>query len=379
MIAKFIGVAFGALCIVTGSAPANATSATGESQGAHCAAAENTNSDLKLKIDRLVDDAASRGFAGGVTVIRDGVIIYDRVAGSASMEDDVPVTNGTLFHVASISKYFTAALVLRAAEEGRISLDDSIAAYAPGTKTAERGVTYADLLAHVSGLGSSYVAEAYDDAEDALKAIDNAGFDPDRVGGFRYSNDGYDLLAILMERIYGEPFETLMREKIFAPACLRHASFWGLEDVGDPNIVSQPLRSVSPDLSRRNYGMIGSAGLLITAHDLALYQYRLMRGGILSQLSLEDLTTPRGDVSIGWATYGAFLTETDALGPRLNARGYEDWGDNAILNHYLGHDVIVAIVTSRGPAESTGAPPFRNELSDAVEGLLTTATELSEK
>ncbi|MHA7870720.1 MAG: serine hydrolase domain-containing protein, partial [Hyphococcus sp.] len=236
-----------------------------------------------------------------------------------------------------------------------------------------------NLLAHTSGLGSSYAAEAHIESAGALNAIDSAGFDPDRIGGFRYSNDGYDLLAILMERVYGQPYERLMREKVFVQSCLFHASLWGLEDVADPNIVSQPLRPVPPNLSRRNYGMIGSAGLLITARDLALYQLRLMRGDVLSPQSLDLLTTPRGAMSIGQATFGAFLTETDALGPKLNARGYEAWGDNAIVNHYLDHDVIVAIVTSRGPAESTGAPPFRSELSDSIEALLANNAVHSEK
>lgn len=371
MVVKVIGALFVALSLFTENVLASANSAAGENPGAYCAmAAQEIDPDLRLEIDHLIDDAASRGFAGGVTVIRDGVIVYDRVAGSASMEGDLPVTDETLFHVASISKYFTAALVLRAVEEGRISLDDSIAPYAPGTKTAERGVTYADLLAHRSGLGSSYAAESHDENSSALTAIDNTEFDPDRVGGFRYSNDGYDLLAILMERIYGQPFEKLMQKKVFAPTCLRNASYWGLEDLADPNAVSQPLTPVSPELRRRNYGMVGSAGLLITARDLALYQLRLMRGDLLSRQSLDALMTPRGELSIGKATFGAFLSESDALGPVLNARGYEDWGDNAILNHYLDHDMIVAVVTSRGPAESTGEQPFRSELSEAIELLI---------
>lgn len=371
MIAKIIGASVVALSLSVGNGLAKANITEGENSVAHCVAApENIDPDLNVQIDRLVDDAAARGFAGGVTLIRDGVIVYDRVAGSASMDGNVPVTDETLFHVASISKYFTAALVLQAAEEGRISLDDSIAAYAPETKTAERGVTYSDLLAHRSGLGSSYVAEGYDNPDGALTAIDNTDFDPDRVGGFRYSNDGYNLLAILMERVYGQPYETLMRDKVFAPTCLRNASYWGLEDLADPNVVSQPLTRVPPELRRRNYGMMGSAGLLITARDLALYQLRLMGGDLLSPQSVSILTTPRRAVSIGQATFGAFLSETDTLGPRLNARGHEDWGDNAIVNHYLERDVIVAVVTSRGPAESTGEPSFRNELSEAIESLI---------
>ena len=331
---------------------------------------EKIDAALAEKIDALVDDAALRGFAGGVAVMRDGIVVYDRVAGAASLEGAPPVTDATLFHVASITKYFTAALVLKAAEEGGLSVSDSVGVLAPGTRTAARGVTIQQLLMHESGLGSSYVAEAETDADAALAAIDQAPYDEARIGAFRYSNDGYDLLSVLIERAYGAPFEQMLKEKLFDAACLDHASHWGVVDVADANIVSQPLEPIDAGLRKRNYGMTGSAGALITARDLARYQAAVARGDVLSMELVSELFAPRGEMSLGYATYGAFLSERPPGGRVLNARGYEDWGDNAIINHYLDHDVIVAVVTSRGPAEDSGAPAFRNEFSDAIEALL---------
>lgn len=349
-------------CAAPTASPATQTS---------CAApVEAIDAALAAKIDPLVDSAVARGFAGGVAVMKDGVVIYDRTAGSASLEENIPVTEETLFHVASITKYFTAALTMKAVEEGKFSLNDSVAVLAPETKMAERGVTFFDLLAHRSGLGASYVAENANDNDAALEALDNAPYDPDKAGHFRYSNDGYDLLGVLLERAYGRPYEDLLKEKIFAPACLRRASHWALVDVADPHVVSQPLRTVSERLRRRNYGMMGSAGLLITARDLAIYEAALTDGKILSDASLKEMIAPRGETRIGQATFGAFLSERPGTGPILNARGYEDWGDNAIMNHYLDSDIIVAVVTSRGPTEDSGAPPFRNELSEAIEKIL---------
>jgi hypothetical protein len=73
---------------------------------------------------------------------------------------------------------------------------------------------------------------------------------------------------------------------------------------------------------------------------------------------------------LGQATFGAFLIERPGLGRVLSARGAEDWGDNAYLNDYSDCGVIVAIVTSRGPAENSGRPLFRDSMIEAIERRL---------
>ncbi|MFC2951460.1 serine hydrolase domain-containing protein [Marinicaulis aureus] len=332
--------------------------------------AEAADPALSAAIDTLVDSAVARGFAGGVAVMRDGVLVYSRTAGSASLSEDIPVTEETLFEVASVTKYFTAVLVMKAAEEGKFSLNDSIAVLAPDTRLAARGVTYFDLLSHQSGLGSTYVAEETTDGDAALAAIDKTEIDEEKVGGFRYSNDGYDLLGVLLERVYGQTYETLLQEKIFAKACLTHASHWSLVDLTNPHIVAQPLTPFPETLRPRNYGMLASAGLLISVADLARFEKALSNGSIINADSRQEMLAPRGDTRIGPATFGAFLTDAGLAGRRLRALGSEDWGDNAAMHHYLDKNVIVAVVTSRGPAEETGEPMFRNELTEAIEAVL---------
>ncbi len=325
---------------------------------------------LSAQIDPIVDSALTQGFAGGVAVSRDGAFIYHRVAGTADLEGTIPVTEATLFHVASIAKYFTAVLVLKAAEHRDLRLDDLIAPFVEGTELAARGVTFRDLLTHRSGLGSSYAAETTGDAQQALEAIDAAGIDESRAGSFRYSNDGYDVLGIILERVYDQTYEDLIREKLLKPACLSHVGFWGESDMTDPKMVSQPLLQVSESLLHRNYGLLGSGGLLITAADLVAWQHALRTYKVIYDSTLEQLFVPRGEVSIGQATLGAFLIEVPGLGNAIRVGGYEDWGDNAFLKDYFDCGVTVAIVTSRGPAESSGEPPYRVSISNAIEEIL---------
>jgi len=317
-------------------------------------------------VDRIIEAATEQGFAGGVAIARNGELVYSRVAGTADRAGSVPVGDATLFHVASMTKYFTAILVLKAAEEDVLPLDAPIAPYVKGTQLADRGYTVLDLLAHRSGLGSSYAAERVSDAGEAILAIDAAGISEEDAGSFRYSNDGYDLLGIILEQVYGRPYEELVAEKLFGPACVTAFGFWGTTDVTDPQRVSQPLRDL-PDLTGRNYGMLSSAGLLITAADLVRFQLALRAGKVLAQPGLAELYAPRGEISIGSVTLGAFLVERPELGQAISVRGYEDWGDNGFLFDYPQCKLTLAVLTSRGPAEDSGRPAFRVSLSEAIE------------
>jgi CubicO group peptidase (beta-lactamase class C family) len=366
-----VALACGALALGGGMAPLAAAHASDARAASRCIALpEQSDPALATRLDAIVDGAVADGFAGQVAVVRDGNLVFRRAAGHADLESRIPVTHSTLFHVASLTKYFTATAVLRAAEMGLMDIDATAASFAATSALAGWNITVADLLAHRSGLGSTYAAEAQRDAGAAVAAIAGAASPAPVAGQFRYSNDGYDLLAILLERATGRTYEQFLREELFAPACLTHAAFWGEMDVSDPRRVGQPLKPVEIRLHGRNYGMIGSAGLLITAQDLVTWQHRLGSGRVLGPASLGQLLAPRDRVSIGFSSYGAFRIDLPPFGQALSARGYEDWGDNAILNDYPDCGLIVAVVTSRGPAEESGKPPFRDSISQAIEGAL---------
>lgn len=360
-------LAFGLLAL--GLAACANTAAPQAARADLCAVRSAPDESLRAALDPIVDAAAAEGFAGQVALMRDGALVYERAVGSADITGAIPVTATTRFHTASMAKYFTAALALRAVEEGALALDQPFAPLAPEAGLPVN-ITIGDLLAHTSGLGSSYAAEDQTEALAAAAAIAAAPYDAARFGAFNYSNDGYDLLGIALERVYGQRYETLLREKMLARACLDDVAFWGEADLTDPRVVSQPPEGFAERLRRRNYGMLSSAGILISARDLLRWQEALRRGDLLTPASRDALYAPRGTMRLGQATYGAFLIENPQLGRVVSARGSEDWGDNGYLNDYVDCGVTLAVVTSRGPPENSGRPLFRDTITPAIEAVL---------
>ncbi|MEZ5894848.1 MAG: serine hydrolase domain-containing protein [Parvularculaceae bacterium] len=323
----------------------------------------------RAAIDAIVDDVADAGFAGQLVILRDGAIMYHRAAGSADREGMIPVTDETRYQVSSLVKFFTAIMALKAVEDGKLSLGDNAATLFPDSALAGRDFTLDELLRHRSGLRSTYAAESIADPARAIDAIAaaNAGFAKD--GAFHYSNDGYDALAVVLERVYAAPYETLFRNMLARPAGIAGFSFWAEVNVDDPHLRGQPLTPTPQGLKGRNYGMLGSAGLLISAGDLAAFRAALDDGKVLGPAMLAALDEPRGRIGIGEVLYGAFLVDSP-LGPARSARGSEDWGDNAYLNAYPDCGIVIAVVTSRGPADVPGEELFRNQIIEPVERVL---------
>ncbi len=336
-----------------------------------CGPIYRIEANLVTLLDPIVDSMAERGFAGQISIMNDGIIVYERETGFSDRRRSHHVSNETLFHTASITKYFTAALALSLVDDGIISLDGSIRPYVEGTEFAELDLTFLDLLAHRGGLGSTYAAEGIERVERALRALERTDRFPEDRGIFRYSSDGYDLLGIILERVTGHSIENLYHENLLTPACLENTLLWSEVDITDTRKIAQPLWNVPRRLRSRNYGLLTSGGLYSSAHDLVAWQYALNSGDILSNESLTEMFMPRDPMSLGQSTLGGFLVENTLLGETFTVRGTEDRGDNAILNEYRDCALVIAIVTSRGPDRRTGQPLFRDQLLNQIEPVLT--------
>jgi CubicO group peptidase (beta-lactamase class C family) len=168
----------------------------------------------------------SPGFAVGL--IHDGRLVFARGYGEANLDDRIPITPHTSFHLASLSKQFTAAAVALLILDGRLSMEDRVARYLPETEKYGSDLRVKDLVYMTSGLheyfetprksGVPWFSAYYftrDQAIAAALAPDRLLFKPGTR--YDYSNTDFMLLTRIVERISGQPFAEFMRDRIFKP------------------------------------------------------------------------------------------------------------------------------------------------------------------
>jgi len=256
----------------------------------------------------------------------------------------------TTFWVASISKSFTAALILRLADLGKLRLDDPVLG---------SDVTIDELLTHTSGLPrATYLAEGESDAAVAARKILAQPRGP--KGKFAYTNDGYSLLAIVAEKAGGAPFFQLLQREVLDRAGLRETGFWPRCVRGARMArLSRPPRGAR---ARENWGFKGGEGICSTVADLARFMRALSKGAIVERS--ERLFEKRVALSDGFAGRGFFISQ----GGTVWTRGTEDYGHNGVVKLLPEGTLIVAL--SDVPALKREDVAQSRALGDLLESTL---------
>src|SRR6202021_1295455 len=183
---------------------------------------------MKTKVDALLRDYAGDVPGAAVLVLRDGQPVVRTSYGLADLETGTPATPSTNYRLASMTKQFTAASILLLAEDARVTLDDRAHTWLPSLPKAAETVTIRHLLTHTSGLidyedviPETLAAQLHDaDVLRLLETQDRTYFRPGT--GYRYSNSGYALLALIVQRASGMTFAKFLRERIFQPLGMFH-------------------------------------------------------------------------------------------------------------------------------------------------------------
>ncbi|MDA9864295.1 beta-lactamase family protein [Flavobacteriales bacterium] len=232
----------------------------------------------RTQTEEWLDDLSGRGVhAGAVVVLKDNEI-WGQWFHGVERTGGAPVSNASMFRLASVSKQFTAAGVLTAVAEGRLALDDDIRVWL--LECPYEGVTVRHLMQHVSGIPDFYMDLPIPDRgflgiADVAAALPGAPPMERKPGeAFEYSNTGYVLLAALLERVYGQPFEQLMKERVFDPAGLECTRVWNLfsEDKDWPHKTwsMDGVQADAPQIDPTELdGVAGDGGVFMCARDVA--------------------------------------------------------------------------------------------------------------
>ncbi len=278
------------------------------------------------EIDQFFTSLAQKNqFSGAVLISYNEHVLYRKAFGYQDIKHHKkPLQINSVFQLASVSKQFTAAAIMKLMEQGKIQLDDSVQKFFPGFPY--KNINIRLLLTHRAGLGNyTYFTEKITDRKTALS---NQGivnlmiqhkpeiyFFPDRK--MDYSNTGYVILAAIVEKVSGKSFKDYMEKEIFRPLGMKHTYVLDINHLGDFTYVDAWDRWGAK--VRHDYldGATGDKGIYSTVNDLYLWDRMLYSGKFLADSTLKKMFEPGSktlegpfNYAFGWRTYTLKTGET---------------------------------------------------------------------
>jgi CubicO group peptidase (beta-lactamase class C family) len=308
-----------------------------------------------------------------VIVQRNGKVVYRRGFGMADLEHDAPITTTTPFHVASVSKQFTAFAIHLLVAEGKLTLDDDIRKYLPELHDFGKPVTVRHLLHHTSGLRdelnllvmAGWRPEDVTTEADIFRLIQRQralNSDPGRE--YNYCNTGYTLLALIVSRQTGRPFAEFATERIFKPLGMKHTRF--LERHG--MLIKNRAQSYMPETDGAgyehvplSYSHVGATNLLSTVEDLARWNRNLDTGRVGGKALIARMQEAGQLINGRHISYASGLEHGEYRGlPTIGHHGV-DAGFRSTIERFPTHDFSVVILANGG---DTSTPALARKLAD---------------
>jgi CubicO group peptidase (beta-lactamase class C family) len=291
----------------------------------------------KAKLDQFFDRLAEKNKAmGSLTIAKDGKLLYTRAIGYSQINgtEKKPLNAANRFRIGSITKMFTAAMILQLVEEGKLKLTDTLDKFLPQVTNAKK-ITIVQILSHRSGIpnvrreqnaqGNVNTTPMTKDEHLALIVKATPDFEPDTKP--LYSNSGYFLLGLIIEKLTGKSYEAALQEKIVTKIGLKDTyTATGNIDVNKNESLTYFIIPGGDwkQVPETHPSILFSAGAIVsTPNDLAKFIQALFNGKIVSKESLDQMKTMRDGEGLGMVTF-AFAGKT-FYGHTGGADNYGAW------------------------------------------------------
>ena len=323
---------------------------------AACASSGVLTTDRARAIDALFADYSGNAVPGAsVIVIHDDRVIFRGAYGMADLERHIPATTHTDYRLASVTKQFTAMAIMLLARDGRLRYDQPVRAILPELPPAAAAVTIRNLLNHTAGLldyedliPDSQTVQVHDRDVLALLAAHDSVYFPAGTH-YRYSNSGYCLLALVVERVSGMPFARFLHERIFT----RLGMSGTVAHQDGVDTVPQRAYGYTPDSGRFRptdqsvtSATLGDGGVYTSVEDLVRWDRALYPDALVDRATLRLATTP--PALPGDSTQYGFGWFVDTY------RGVQRWrhtgetsGFRNAIQRYPGRRFTVIVLTNR--------------------------------
>ena len=333
-----------------------------------CVAAQAAPPNRARAIDKLMTTLYERGqFNGAILVATRGDIVYRKGFGKADVRTAINFTPDTPCDIGSLTKQFTAMAIMILAERKQLSYDDPVSKYIPEFSGASHlgEITIRQLLTHSSGIpdyGDLGIDDSGLNQSSLIAALlkRDSGLAPPGVK-YRYSNPGYALLAVVVQRNSGRRFGDFLSQEIFSPSGMTNTFVY------DERSVKRPEMAVGYDM----FGQLddgaptavpGDGGIYSTVNDLFRWDRALYTEKLVHQSTLAEAFTP-GRVREGTSAYGfGWNVGLDGTGKYVWHTGSHA-GFRAFIERRLNQQVTVIMLTNVGNSK-------RLEMNSAIQNIL---------
>lgn len=286
-------------------------------------------------------------FSGSVAILKNGNIIYSTAIGYADFENRIKATKNTKYRIGSISKTYTATLVLKAMENKKLAIDQTIDIFFPNIVNANR-ITIEQLLNHRSGIHNftadpDYLSWSTDKKTETelLAIIEKGDSDFEPGSKYKYSNSNYVLLTLILEKIEGKPYSQLIQESIITPLGLEKTYVGSKINIKrnesysyniSPNWVKQPETDMSIPL--------GAGAIVANPSDILKFADALFKGKIIKPESLNLMTSIQNN-------YGLGLVVNNFEDKKAYGHGGAIDGFSSDFLYFPNEDVGIALISNK--------------------------------
>jgi CubicO group peptidase (beta-lactamase class C family) len=315
--------------------------------------------ELQSNVDAYMQAAVRHAqFSGSILIARDGVPLVSRGYGMANYELGAPNTPQTVFRIASLTKQFTATAIMQLQERGRLDINDPICRYLDNCPQAWAPISIRHLLTHTSGIPNFSSQPDWDEVTSVQRQT--------RLGfvnvfrdlpllfapgeGFRYSNSGYYLLGLIVERASGKSYGDYLQENIFTPLGMANTRLYdgrallanrasGYDWSGNTFVVPEYANETTA---------FANGGLVSTTHDLLRWDQALYTEQLLPRRALDEMFTPvRERYGYGWLI-------GDWFGRQTYAHSGSFQGFSAFIARMPSERLTIIVLSNSDRASATG-------------------------
>lgn len=293
-----------------------------------------------------------------VVVLKGDAVLFAKDLGGADIAGSIPIHAGTIYQLGSIGKQFLAALVVTLAGEGKLSLDDPVIKHLPDFTLLTPDIRVRHLLSHTSGIRELFTLpeaqEGFDNLsrtrDELVDAIRQAPIDFAPAARWSYSNTNYTMLALIVERLTGKPYEDVLAERFFRPLDLRAMRQCASVPSGPDEARGYEWRNNSNVLAApENMEWIrGDGGLCGSATDLARWTRLLNTGRVVPNAAYEQMITPTPLADGSSADYGFALSLVRPDHAVKIAHNGAMRGFSASAAYYPATQTTTVVLTNRG-------------------------------